>query len=72
MKEEGLKKTANELIFIGQPIPFDMDNFFRNLEDLSQASYQNSDDIVERVEKVVSTFHPVGAHPTGKERIYQN
>ena len=72
MKEEGLKKTANELIFIGQPIPFDMDNFFRNLEDLSQASYQNSDDIVERVEKVVSTFHPVGAHPTGKEKIYQN
>lgn len=72
MKEEGLKKTANELIFIGQPIPFDMDNFFRNLEDLSQASYQNSDDIVERVEKVVSTFHPVGAHPTGREKIYQN
>ena len=72
IKEEGLKKTANELIFIGQPIPFDMDNFFRNLEDLSQASYQNSDDIVERVEKVVSTFHPVGAHPTGKEKIYQN
>ncbi|WP_046921772.1 polysaccharide biosynthesis protein [Ligilactobacillus ruminis] len=72
MKEEGLKKTANELIFIGQPIPFDMDNFFRNLEDLSQASYQNSDDIVERVEKVVSTFHPVGVHPTGKEKIYQN
>ena len=71
MKEEGLKKTANELIFIGQPIPFDMDNFFRNLEDLSQASYQNSDDIVERVEKVVSTFHPVGAHPTGMEKIYQ-
>lgn len=72
MKEEGLKKTANELIFIGQPIPFDMDNFFRDLEDLSQASYQNSDDIVERVEKVVSTFHPVGAHPTGNEKIYQN
>ncbi len=71
MKEEGLKKTANELIFIGQPIPFDMDNFFRNLEDLSQASYHNSDDIVERVEKVVSTFHPVGAHPTGREKIYQ-
>lgn len=71
MKEEGLKKTANELIFIGQPIPFDMDNFFRDLEDLSQASYQNSDDIVERVEKVVSTFHPVGAHPTGREKIYQ-
>lgn len=71
MKEEGLKKTANELIFIGQPIPFDMDNFFKDLEDLSQASYQNSDDIVERVEKVVSTFHPVGAHPTGKEEIYQ-
>ncbi len=71
MKEEGLKKTKNELIFIGQPIPFDMDNFFKDLENLSQASYQNSEIIVSMVEKVVSTFHPVGAHPTGKEEIYQ-
>ena len=71
MKEEGLKKTENELIFIGQPIPFDMDNFFKDLENLSQASYQNSESIVSMVEKVVSTFHPVGAHPTGKEEIYQ-
>lgn len=71
MKEEGLKKTANELIFIGQPIPFDMDNFFKDLENLSQASYQNRESIVSMVEKVVSTFHPVGAHPTGKEEIYQ-
>lgn len=71
MKEEGLKKTKNELIFIGQPIPFDMDNFFKDLENLSQASYQNSESIVSMVEKVVSTFHPVGAHPTGKEEIYQ-
>lgn len=71
MKEEGLKKTKNELIFIGQPIPFDMDNFFKDIENLSQASYQNSESIVSMVEKVVSTFHPVGAHPTGKEEIYQ-
>ena len=71
MKEEGLKKTENELIFIGQPIPFDMDNFFKDLENLSQASYQNSESIVSMVEKVVSTFHSVGAHPTGKEEIYQ-
>ena len=71
MKEEGLKKTKNELIFIGQPIPFDMDNFFKDIENLSQASYQNSEIIVSMVEKVVSTFHPVGAHPTGKEEIYQ-
>lgn len=71
MKEEGLKKTENELIFIGQPIPFDMDNFFKDLENLSQASYQNSESIVSMVEKVVSTFHPVGAHPNGKEEIYQ-
>lgn len=71
MKEEGLKKTKNKLIFIGQPIPFDMDDFFKDLENLSQASYQNSESIVSMVEKVVSTFHPVGAHPTGKEEIYQ-
>ena len=31
------------------------------------ASYENSEEIVEMVEGVVTTFHPVGANPTGKE-----
>lgn len=67
MAEEGLKKTDNDLIHIGQPIPFDTGKFLGQLETLATESYENSDHIVELVESIVTTFHPVGAHPTGHE-----
>lgn len=67
MAEEGLKKTDNDLIHIGQPIPFDTEKFLRQLETLAAESYENSDHIVELVESIVTTFHPVGAHSTGHE-----
>lgn len=67
MAEEGLKKTDNDLIHIGQQIPFDTEKFLRQLETLAAESYENSDHIVELVESIVTTFHPVGAHPTGHE-----
>lgn len=60
MAEEGIKKTDNELIHIGKPIPFDTVDFLKKLERLAKASYQNSDDIVPMVEEIVPTFHPVG------------
>lgn len=66
MASEGLKKTDNELIFIGKPVPFDIRKFFGELEELAQASYNNSDHIVEMVEQIVPTFQPVGEHPDGK------
>lgn len=67
MAEEGLTKTENDLIHIAKPIPFDVEVFFKQLEELAEASYENSDDIVEMVEEMVTTFHPVGDKPTGKE-----
>ncbi len=60
MAEEGMKPTANEKIHIGKPIPFDVNTFLKQLEELAMASYDNSDRIVEMVEEVVTTFHPVG------------
>ena len=67
MAEEGMKPTANEKIHIGKPIPFEVETFLVQLEKLAKASYDNSDNIVEMVEEIVTTFHPVGAHPTGTE-----
>ena len=67
MAEEGMKHTDNKLIHIGKPIPFDINTFLGQLEELAEASYNNSEDIVEMVEKIVPTFHPVGAHPVGNE-----
>ncbi len=59
MAEEGLKKTKNDLIHIGCPIPFDTDEFLKELEELLDAAYKNKDDMKERVQKVVKTYHPV-------------
>ena len=59
MAEEGLKKTKNELIHIGCPIPFDVDEFLEELGGLLEAAYKNKDDMRERVQKVVKTYHPV-------------
>lgn len=67
MAEEGMKKTANNLIHIGKPIPFDTKKFLKQLAEITNASYDNSEHIVEMVEEIVSTFHPVGALPTGEE-----
>lgn len=59
MAEEGLKKTKNELIHIGCPIPFDEDKFLEELDELLEAAYKNKDDIKERVRKIVTTYHPL-------------
>ena len=58
MAEEGLKKTKNDLIHIGCPIPFDVEEFLKELDSLMEAAYKNKDDIRDRVEKVVKTYHP--------------
>lgn len=59
MVEEGLKKTANDLIYIGSPIPFDSDKFMRQLDWLMRVAYSNKeDDMRNCVEEVVATYHP--------------
>ena len=58
MAEEGLKKTKNDLIHIGCPIPFDINEFLGELDGLLDAAYRNEDDMRERVQKIVSTYHP--------------
>jgi len=63
MAEEGMKRTKNELIHIGKPIPFDTETFLKQLERLAQASYENSEEIVRIVEEIVPTFRPVGERP---------
>ena len=67
MAEEGLKQTRNRLIHIGKPIPFDVGTFLAQLEELANASYENSSRIVELVEQMVPTFHPSGEHPEETE-----
>lgn len=67
MAEEGMRKTDNDLIHIGSPVPFDAAAYFRKLEVLAQAGYDNAPNIVDYVRDMVLTFHPVGDKPTGEE-----
>ena len=64
MEEEGMKTTPNQLIHIGCPLEFDTDRFLEQLRALMDASYQDSEDILELVAKIVPTYKP--ALPVGK------
>ena len=61
MAEEGLKKTPNKLIHIGCPIPFDIEEFLQQLDELLEAAYKNKDDMRERVKSIVTTYHPANS-----------
>ena len=58
MAEEGIQKTENDLIYIGKPVPFDVQKFLRQLQISSKACYTNSENIVELVKQIVPTFNP--------------
>ena len=74
MAEEGLRRTDNRLIHIGNPIPFDVDEFLEGLENLAEAACQNDPNIREAVRELVSTYHPddipENSGHSGKELIH--
>ena len=58
MNEEGLKETANKMIFIGRPIEFDEEVFRSQLVELEREAMDENSDIRAAVEKIVTTYHP--------------
>ena len=56
MAEEGIKRTENELIHIGCPIPFDEGVFLIQLKELMKACHENRADIREIVKEMVPTY----------------
>ena len=68
MAEEGLRKTENELIHIGSPIPFDHDQFLVGLVALMDAAYSNKADIRQRLMAMVPTYHPATITPPSSEQ----
>ncbi len=61
MNDEGLEKTANELIFVGHFNDFDRDVLMEQLEDLAEASSHNSSEIRTLLQRIVPTYHPAVA-----------
>ena len=67
MAEEGLKKSPNNKIFIGCPIPFDTEEFVVQLRELMEVAYKNKTDIREYMQRVVTTYTPSNPSGTLKE-----
>lgn len=69
--EEGLQKTANNLIYIGKPLEFNEVHFLSELKMLEEAASAESRDVKEIVSRIVPTYH---IKPEDKERdaqVYQ-
>ena len=63
MSEEGMKKTENAKIFIGQPILIDREKFLQDLKDLSElvrSGDPKARDVVRLLARAVDTYHPKG------------
>lgn len=62
MAEEGLKRTKNQKIHIGQPIPFEYEKFLTDIKELMDVAYcEDEYGVYEKVCEVVTTFHPTSA-----------
>lgn len=55
-EEEGLQKTAKDLIFIGKPIDFDRESFFMHLGDLKKTAYEDDPQMKLVVERLVPPY----------------
>jgi len=60
MNEEGLKKTANKMIFIGKPIEFDEERFKKQLDKLGEDAKSETGDIRKDVKEIVPTYQYEG------------
>lgn len=56
MDAEGLKKTDNKLIYIGEPIEMDDEAFQQKIQEMDEASRHESDRIKEIVAEIVPTY----------------
>jgi len=71
MKEEGMRATANELIFIGRPLEIDEGRFESQLQRLYDACYANAEDIKTILAEIVPTYRPTRVIPVTQEERQQ-
>ena len=56
MAEEGLQKTANEMISIGKPLDIDEKNLFSKVNEMYVEAYNETDKMKELVKELVPTY----------------
>ena len=57
MDEEGLKKTANKMIYIGKPIEFDEEKFEAQLSRLADDVKREAEGVRKTVQDIIGTYH---------------
>lgn len=70
-KEEGLQKTANNLIYVGQPLEFDEVHFLSELKKLEIAASEESRDVKKIVSGIVPTYHIREEDKERDEEMYE-
>lgn len=58
MEEEGMQDTKNKMIHIGKPIEMDETQFIEQLEELRNYVIEEPDDIRQKIQEIVKTYHP--------------
>ena len=69
MREEGLRKTENELIFIGKPIEFDARKFREQLKNLENVTPDEPENIRQLVAEIVPTYKYSQKKPSETESL---
>lgn len=62
MAEEGLRKTENQRIFIGNPLPVDPDGFRKKLDELDKMAWGECKNMKELVREIVPEYKPAEHH----------
>ena len=57
MDEEGMRKTPNEMIYIGNPIHFDEDTLLQTLAEMREAANVDSPLLLSMIQTLVPTYH---------------
>lgn len=70
-KEEGLQKTANNLIYVGKPLEFNEVHFLSELKILEEAASEERRDVKEIVSRIVPTYHIKPEDKKRDEEAYQ-
>ena len=58
LDEEGIRSTANNLIFIGKPLEIDETAFARQLIELEEVSHRPDGDVRTMLQEIVPTYQP--------------
>ena len=58
MAAEGLQKTANDLIYVGEPLQINTDEFLQKLDEIVKIAYMEDNDVIkEKVKEIVPEYH---------------